>query len=255
MDFVEAYRVSPREGAVRLANLVAGPELAAWVRWLDVQHREFAGSIDATADVRDVEFVQAIEAQRASGAQVGLSASVIFTFDPVDDDAIELSRILDGPVTLVRTSTGAYRVFDLLRNGVPMSDGIELFRGETQTDGGVRVVLDSLFMFPPNWQFNLIVENDGDRDVLLDTSALALFDGDRRIDGIGTGSLVVIPPGGAVDGILVFPAQDAAAGRTLAFSYLAGEEVLRFQFPLEDIVTVVPPPPPTDAGTEEVAPS
>lgn len=251
VDFVEAYRSSPDEGTGPLAHLVAGEELDAWVRWLDVQHREFDGTIEANSDVRDVEFIGTLEARRARGSQVGLSASVTFRFDPVGDEPIELVRVLDGPVTLVQTDPGTYRVIDLLRNGVPMSDGIELFANEERVEGGVTVRLDSLFMFPPNWQFNLIVGNQSGADVVLDPAGAALFEdtgtGFDRIDGVITPSLGVIPAGATVDGLMVFPAQATAQGRVLSLVYAAGRDALRFEFPLDDLVTVVPPPPPEDA--------
>jgi len=253
VSFIEAYRASPNEGVGPLARLVAGQELASWVRWLGVQHREFDGTIDAASDVRDVEFIGTLEARRANAAQVGLSASVTFTFDPQDDDPIELVRVLDGPVTLVRTAPGTYRVIDLLRNGVPMSDGIEVFRDEERTEGDVRVRLDSLFMFPPNWQFNVVVSNEGDEDVVLDPAGAALFvetaDGFERVDGIVTSSLGVVPAGGAVDGLMVFPAQETAQGRVLSLVYGTGKDALRFEFPLDDLVTMVPPPPPADEAS------
>jgi hypothetical protein len=252
VSFVEAYRASPEQGVLPLAGSVAGQDLASWVRWLGVQHREFDGTIEAAADVRDVEFVGTLESRRASGAQVGLSASVTFVFDPVDADPIELVRVLDGPVTLVRTELGVYRVIDLLRNGVPMSDGIQVFRNEQHTEGDVTVRLDSLFMFPPNWQFNVIIANEGDQDIALDPAGVALFVdtgvGFERVDGVITSSLDAVPAGGTVDGLMVFPAQDTANGRVLSLVYGTGKDALRFEFPLDDLVSVVPPPPPPPEG-------
>lgn len=251
VDFVHAYASSPTEGVGKLANLVAGSPLAAWVRWLDVQHREFTGSIRAVADIRDVEFVATIEARRAMGAQVDLSASVTFAFAPDDAPAFERARILDGPVTLVRTATGTYRVLDLLRDGVLMSNGIQIFPEETRSEGALTVRLDSLFMFPPNWQFNVVIENTGDEDALIDRESVALFvrqsgGGFGRIEGVVTGSLATVPAGGVVDGILAYPMQDDEDGRVLSLGYRDGRDVLLFEFPLDDLVNVVPPPPPTD---------
>jgi hypothetical protein len=259
VEFIEAYRASPQEGIGPLFSLVAGPDLAEWVRWLDVQHREFDGAIEAISDVRDVEFVGAISDEETTSAQVGLSASVIFTFSPIGDDPIELVRVLDGPVTLVRTAPANYRVFDLLRNGVPMSDAIVSFRNQQRTRGDVTVRLDSLFMFPPRWQFNIIIENRSDVDLVLDPAGAALFvegaDGFARIDGDVTGSLLLVPAGTAIDGLMAFDAQDTADGRVLALAYGTGPRALLFEFSLGDLVTVVPPPPPTDEGSEPVAPN
>jgi len=259
VEFVEAYRESPDQGVGRLRQLVVGPDLRSWVRWLDVQHREFEGTIESAADVRDVEFIGAVTARRIPLASVGLSASVLFRFDPPDDDPIDLVRVLDGPVTLIRTAPGTYRVEDLLRNGVPMSDGIQPFRRQVRAEGGVTVHLDSLFMFPPRWQFNVVIENATPHDVSLDPDGAALFvdrgDGFERVEGALTPSLRAVPSGRTAEGLMVFPAQRSADGRVLSLVYGRGPKALRFEFPLQDLVTAVPPPAPTDEGTAEPAPS
>ena len=259
VDFVEAYRASPDQGVGPLIGLIAGEELAEWVRWLDVQHREFDGEIDGVSDVRDVEFVRTLTARRASAAQVGLSASVTFTFAPLDDDPFELVRVLDGPVTLLRTDVGNFRVLDLLRNGVPMSDGIEPFTGEHRSEDGVTVRLESLFMFSPLWQFNVTVSNTTDEDVLLDPAGAALFiargDGFDRVDGTLTDSLTFVPAGSTIDGLMVFDEQGTAEGRVLSLVYGSGSDRRVFEFPLGDLVTAVPPPPPTSEDAEAGAPN
>jgi hypothetical protein len=108
-------------------------------------------------------------------------------------------------------------------------------------------------MFPPSWQFNLEVTNDGTDAALLDPDGSALFvdsgDGFDRVDGVITPSLNVLAGGETVDGLMVFPAQDAAKGRVLSLVYGRGRQALRFEFPLDDLVTVVPPPPPEDEAT------
>jgi hypothetical protein len=258
VDFVEAYRASPEQGVGPLLGLVAGEELAEWVRWLDVQHREFDGEIAGISDVRDVEFVGSITARRTSAAQVGLSASVTFTFAPVGDDPIELVRVLDGPVTLVRADVGDFRVLDLLRNGVPMSDGIEPFTGERRSEDGVTVRLESLFMFSPLWQFNVTVSNTTDQNAVLDPAGAALFvergDGFDRVDGTLTNSLTIVPAGTTIDGLMVFDEQASAEGRVLSLVYGSGPDRRVFEFPLGDLVTAVPPPPPTGEDSGAGAP-
>lgn len=248
VDFVSAYAASPTEGSIALANLVATDELHSWVRWLDVQNREFAGSIDATADIRDVEFIGSVRTRQATGAQVALSASVTFAYAPVDAEAFDLARILDGPVTLLRADDGVYKVVDLLRDGVSMSDGIQLFQDQTQTHGTVEVTLDSLFMFPPNWQFNVIVRNLGVDPITIDPGAVGLSvggpDAFQRVDGVVTTSLTVIPPGTEAAGIMAYPLQDSASGTVLTVVYRTARKVLRFEFPLDHLFTAVPAPPP-----------
>lgn len=253
VDFIDAYAASPTEGIGALAELVSGPELDSWVRWLDVQHREFGGSIDAVADVRDVEFIGSIDAGPARRAQVGLSASVTFLFESSDAENFELSRILDGLV-LLRTDGGAYRVMDLQRDGVPMSTGIELFRGETRSEANVDVTLDSLFMFAPNWQFNVLVRNSGPDPLVLNPDLVGLYVGGaggfERVEPVLTRSLALVPPGTQAEGILAFRAQQSATDRVLSLAYGSGRDLLRFDFPLDQLVTVVPPPPPTAAEPE-----
>ncbi|MEX2204067.1 MAG: hypothetical protein WD965_08250 [Actinomycetota bacterium] len=255
VDFIDAYAASPIEGVGPLAHLVVGPELGSWVHWLNVQHREFGGSIDAVADVRDVEFIASVDARRAMGAQVGLSASVTFLFEPLDEESFERARILDGLVTLLEAEKGAYRVIDLQRDGVPMSAGIELFREETRSEGAAEATLDSLFMFPPNWQFNVVVRNSGREPLILEPDLAGLYvdgpEGFERLDPVITGSLALIPPGMETEGILAFPLQDSAQGRVLTLAYRSGRHLVQFDFPLDELVNVVPPPPPTTAGSEQ----
>src|SRR4029450_9579880 len=258
VEFVEAYRESPHQGVRRLRQLVVGPALRSWVRWLDVQHREFDGTIESAGAVSEVDSIGAVAARRIPFASVGLSASVQFRFDPRDDDPIDLVRVLDGPVTLIRPAAGTSRVEDLLRNGVPMSDSIQPLRHQVRTEGGVTVRLDSLFMFPPKWQFNVVVRNASPHDVSLDPDGAALFvdrgDGFERVEGALTASLGTVPAGETVAGLMVFQAQRSADGRVLSLAYGTGTRPLRFEFPLQDLVTAVPPPAPTDVGAAEAAP-
>ena len=255
VDFVEAYRDSPTDGIDPLMALVAGPDLSSWAKWLNVQNTEFDGKIQGAADVRDVEFVGAVSTPRASGASVGLSASVAFRFSPNGDKPFEFVRILDGPVTLVRTSPGSYLVLDLVRDGVPMSDSIQPFRNQTRTQSGVTVRMDSLFMFMPNWQFNVIVENRSDHDIELAVDGAALFvdrgDGFDRVGGTVavTPSLETIPAGQTVEGLVAFRAQPSADGRVFSLTYGQGKDALSFQFPLGDLIEQVPPPAPSDGQT------
>jgi hypothetical protein len=258
VEFVSAYAASPTEGVGALARSVANAELASWVRWLDVQHREFDGTIEAVADVRDVEFVGAIDEDQTRFAQVALSASVVFQVDPEDEDAFELVRILDGAVALVRTDDATYKVFDLQRDGVRMSEGIQVFRGEVRRERAVTVQLDSLFMFPPNWQFNVVIRNAATEPLFLVPDAVGLYvdegDGFERLPPVVSDSLEIVPPGSEVEGILAFPLQPTASGRVLTLGYALGRgerSGVLFEFPLQGLVTSVPPPPPTDEETAE----
>jgi hypothetical protein len=250
LEFLEAYAGSPRDGGAALADLVTGPELERWAFWLAVQNAQFPGLVEGSRDVRSLAFVGTAPTERALGAQVNLGASVTFGYAPVDGDPFVRTRILDGPVTLVSTRAGDWRVLDLTRDGVPMSDGIELFQDEVRSDGGMSVRLDSLFMFVPNWQFNVVVENRTGSEVRLDPNATGLFvrradGGFERLRGALSPALAVLPTGSGVQSMLNYPLQDSAEGRVLVLAFRQDGRAFRFEFPLGDLVTAVPPPPPT----------
>jgi len=248
LEFVDAYADTPQDGGAALADLVTGPELERWVFWLAVQNAQFPGTVEGSSDVRTVRFVGTAPANRGLGARVDLGASVTFAYAPADGEPFERSRILDGPATLVSTRAGDWRVLDLTRDGVPMSDGIELFEDETRMDGGMSVRLDSLFMFTPNWQFNVVVENRTGDEVHLDAAATGLYvrdaaGGFERIDGAVSPALDVLPAGTGVQSVLSYPLQESSEGRVLVLAFRADGRDYRFDFPLEDLVTPVPPPP------------
>lgn len=250
LEFLDAYTRTPADGGAALAELVAGRELQRWAFWLAVQNAQFPGSIEGTHDVRTVDFVGATPTEEALGAQVDLGASVTFGFSPAGGEPFERTRILDGPATLVSTRAGDWRVLDLTRDGVPMSDGIELFADEVRTDAGLSVRLDSLFMFAPSWQFNVVVENRTSSGVRLDRDATGLYvratdGGFERLDGAISPALAALPAGAGVQSLLSYPLQDSADGRVLVLTFRRGERAFRFDFPLEDLVTAVPPPAPT----------
>lgn len=258
IEFVDAYADAAADGGAGLEDLVTGDELKSWVRWLAVQNAQFPGRVDGHPDLRSVAFVGTTRTPRAVGAQVDLGASIRFSYAPAQGEPFDRTRILDGPVTLVSSSPGGWRVLDLTRDGVPMSDGIELFKDETRTEGGVTVRLDSLFMFTPNWQFNVIVENRTDGELRLDPEGTALFvqrsAGEfDRVEGVVSPALTMLPSGTGVQSLLSFPLQDSAKGRVLLLTFRERDRIYRLDFPLEELVTTVPPPPPTSEGQEPVS--
>ena len=189
------------------------------------------------------------------GAQVGLSASVTFLFAPLDDGSLRARPDPRRARDAVADGEGSYRVIDLQRDGVPMSAGIELFREETRIEGPAEVTLDSLFMFPPNWQFNVVVRNSGRTPLILEPDLVGLYvegaAGFERLEPVITGSLALVPPGMDAEGILAFPLQDSGQGRVLTLAYLSGRKLVQFDFPLDELVNVVPPPPPTTEDSEQ----
>ncbi len=259
LDFLNAYAASPDDGGLALTQIVAGPKLASWVRWLAVQNAEFAGAITAEPVARSATFDGTLKLQGAIGARVELGASVTFSYTPAEGDPFDRNRVLDGPMGLLEVGPANWRVIDFTRDGVPMSQGIQLFRKVSRTKDGVRVSVDSLFAFTPNWQFNVTVENHGRAGALLDPNGAVLFTkrsgGYDRIDGVTTPSLRTVAAGSSAAGILAFPLQDDPKGKIVALVYRAGGRTIRFAFKLSAFVETSGAPAPTASVTPAASPS
>jgi len=247
LDFVNAYAHATEDDGARLSALVVGPKLTAWVHWMTVQNQQFDGTISGTADVRSVAFVDSFLVENAVGGRVNMGASVTLTYDPTAGQTFDRTRIMDGPVTLLRTGTAEWRVVDATRDGQSMDDGIQLFRELSMTSHGVTVSLHSLFMFTPSWQFNVTVVNRTGGLIRIEPVGLALLvrrqgAPPQRTRGVYTQALVTLPGGFDAEGLVGFPQQEEARGRTLSLAYrLAGGRHVTFLFTLGDVVTQVPP--------------
>ena len=247
--FVVAYADAPKDGGRELASLVTGPKLAAWVHWLGVQDREFQGTIAGRPEIRHVAFVGELRTGSTTGAEVALDASVNFTYRPTGQASFSRSRDLTGPLILVQTGPVDWKVFDATRDGALMSDGIDLFDHVAIQADGVTIRLESVFLFAPNWQFNVVVTNRSGSEIQLDTDRMGLYvkTGAKsygRVDGVATGSLAAIAPHTTVEGLMAFPGQASAKGRVLSIAYRAGRRALPpFAFPLQGIVTLPSPAP------------
>jgi hypothetical protein len=259
LAFLDAYADAPADGVERLRSLVAGPDLRSWVRWLGVQNREFDGTIDGTVELRSAAFVASIPIKKAIGAQVDLGASVAFHFAPADAPAFDRTRILDGPVTLLRTGLGQWKIVDVTRDGSSMDAGITRLQGRPHVLGRVSVRLDSLFRFVPNWQFNVVVTNRTNGTVGLDPAASALVvrgaGGAQAVTTVPSVSLAAIPPGATVEGLIAVPYQQTARGRVLTLPFVSGDgTVRRFAFKLSGLIPQLPAPS-TGAGSPSPASS
>jgi hypothetical protein len=247
LDFVNAYAHATEDDGARLSALVVGPKLTAWVHWMTVQNQQFDGTISGSAEVRSVAFVDSFLVENAVGSRVNLGASVTLTYDPAAGETFDRTRIMDGPVTLLRTGTAEWRVVDATRDGQSMDDGIQLFRELSMASHGVTVSLHSLFMFTPSWQFNVTVVNHTGGLIRFEPEGLALLvrrqgAPPQRTRGVYTQALVALPSGFDAEGLVGFPQQEEARGRTLSLAYrLAGGRHVTFSFPLGDVVTQVPP--------------
>ncbi len=247
LDFVNAYAHATLDDGARLSTLVVGPKLTAWVHWMTVQNQQFDGTISGVADVRSVSFVDSFLVQNAVGAQLNLGASVTFTYDPADGETFARTRIMDGPVTLLRAGTAQWRVVDATRDGQSMDDGIQLFQDVSMASHGVTVSLHSLFMFTPAWQFNVTVVNGTGGLIRFEPNRLGLDVRQQdaptqRTEGVYTQALDVLPSGFHAEGLVGFPQPEQAKGQILSLAYrLAGGRHVEFDFPLGDVVTQVPP--------------
>jgi hypothetical protein len=247
LDFVNAYAHTTEDDGARLSALVVGPKLTAWVHWMTVQNQQFDGTISGIGDVRSVAFIDSFLVRNAVGGQVNLGASVTFTYEPADGQAFDRTRIMDGPVTLLRTGMAEWRVVDATRDGQSMDDGIQLFHDVSMASHGVTVSLHSLFMFTPAWQFNVTVVNRTGGLIRFEPDRLGLFvrrqgAPAQRMEGVYTEALDALPSGFDAEGLVGFPQQDEAKGRTLSLAYrLAGGRHVTFAFPLGEVVTQVPP--------------
>ncbi|MFB3738124.1 MAG: hypothetical protein ACE14W_04065 [Candidatus Velamenicoccus archaeovorus] len=257
LDFVRAYAEAPADGGAALSAMVAGPKLTEWVRWLAIQNGEFRGTIGASVEVRSIELVGIVPVQGGVGARLELGASVTFAFDPVGDRPFRRTRILDGPVTLIRVGRADWKVLDATRDGASMDGGIQLFDGLQQERHGVTLRLDSLFRFTPNWQFNVLVRNRTGAPIRLAGGAVLLVENDgetARRHGVVTASLERVPDGATVAGLAAFPLQPSPRGRILVLAYRTADgRRLDFAFPMARRITPsgVPPtasPAPPDAS-------
>lgn len=251
LDFVAAYAHAHDDGGAALLSVVDGPKLRAWAHWFDVQNRAFPGTVAVSADVGSVRFVGTGSVGGVPGAEVDLGASLTFDYRPQGAAAFSVTRSLDGPMTLVRVGTGDWRVIDATRDGQPMDSAIQLFKNVEQAKQNVTVTVDSVFMFAPRWQFNVIVRNASSSPVVLDTAATAVYvkqPGGAYVptkETAITPSLVTIAPGATIEGLVSVPSQPSARNRILEIPFALGGKLLRFQFALQGVLSQVPVPVPT----------
>jgi hypothetical protein len=247
LAFLSAYANAPSAGVSTLRALVVGADLRSWVRWLGVQNREFDGTIDGTIDLRSATFAAIVPIRKAVVAAVDVGASVTFGYAPRDGEPFDLTRILDGPITLRREGTADWRIVDVTRDGASMDAGITRFDGQTHHLAGVSVRLDSVFRFVPYWQFNLVVTNDTDAIVRLDPAAAALLvrasDGPQTVMTVPSRSLGAIRPGATVEAVVDVPYRDSARGTALSLPFIGSDGRLRrFLFPLGGLIDPVSGP-------------
>ncbi|MFM7718474.1 MAG: hypothetical protein ACKO8G_03135 [Actinomycetota bacterium] len=252
LAFVRAYADTGADRGLALSRLVAGPDLAEWVRWLGIQTVEFEGVIRGHPDITDVTFAQVASTDEYDLARVRVRASVTFEYEPVDDDPFEITRVLDGPMLLLRVGVADWRVVDLTRDGRTISDGIRDLGDERFRDDGGDLVLvaHSAFLFPVGWQFNVTVENRTSERIELRSAVLETDIGEE--DGVATPALTSIPTATGAIGILAFPVGTDLSGATLVLRYRTSDGgIVTLRADLAELVGDAPAttsPAPTEAA-------
>lgn len=252
LAFVRAYADTGADRGLALSRLVAGPDLAEWVRWLGIQTVEFEGIVRGHPDIGDVTFAQLASTDEYDLARVRIRASVTFEYEPVDDDPFEITRVLDGPMLLLRVGVADWRVVDLTRDGRTISDGIRDLGDERFHDdnGDLLLVAHSAFLFPVGWQFNVTVENRATGRIELRSATLETDGGSA--DGVATGALTSIPTATGAIGILAFPVGTDLSGAALVLRYRTADgDTVTLRADIADVVGDAPAttsPGPTEAA-------
>jgi hypothetical protein len=245
--FVRAYANDTGADPRTLARLVNGERLRRWVHWLGIQDREFPGTISGAVENNQIGPAAPFELASVPGSEsllrdVDVQATITFSFRPDDGDEITLSRSLDGPMRLVfDDDLGTWSVLDFTRDGIPLSRTFEIVAESAEASkGGVDVAIDS-FVSVPYWQFFLRMSTG--RDIGLAPRDIVLLDADGRRVAVArevTASLRSLTAGGAVEGIVTFPAQATADGLTLRITTRGPAGATPFDFRLGGLIHPIP---------------
>ena len=247
-SFVQAYADTASDEGLALSRLVMGSSLSEWVRWLAVQNGQFAGVIRSRVSTVEVRGLQVASTERYDMAQVLLTASVTFQYEPFGAAPFERTRVLDGPLTLVRTGVDEWRVLDVTRDGLAISEGVRDLGDDRVTAGDVTVELHSAFLFEAGWQFNVTVENATGGAIRIDGVTLITATG--ASDGVATGPLLSIPRGSGAIGILAFPAGTDLTRPVLEVRYATADgTIVTVRARLAATIGAVPGASPTPAPT------
>lgn len=232
--FVEAYADAAEDRGRALGRLVVGQELTRWVRWLGVQNGQFEGTIRGSAEVAEVRFLGVALGDTYDVARVRIRATVTFSYAPADAEAFSLERVLDGPMLLVRVGEEDWKVADFTRDGVALSEGVRDLGREAIAADGVRIVLDSAFLFPVGLQVNVTVENRSDGSIRLE--GVALVAGGDPVDGRATAPLRILPPATGAIGILSFGGITDARDATIELRFRTERGAVTLRIPIGDLL-------------------
>jgi hypothetical protein len=218
--FVDAYARSPSDDGEALRPLVGTPLLRRWAAWLQVQNDGFPGVITGAASAILIGPAAPFEVESVPGSaeilrQVDVRASVAFSFEPDDGEPFTVSRSLDGPMRLIRTSEGDWSVVDFTRDAIPLSGQFQVVDDAGAASAAADVTI-AVFFAAPIWQFGLMVrastplQLSGDRITLVDADGATV-----ATAGAVTTQLERIPSGSTVRGLVTFEPRSSADGLSL----------------------------------------
>lgn len=235
LRFVEAYRATVL-GGDDLEALAATPLMRRFAYWLAVTNRAFPGEIAATSTVSEIGPGISVGAD-GRVLDVELAAQVDVVAQPPEGDPLQLSVPLVGPVRLVATAPGAWRVIDFVRFGRPVS-GAFIPLDLVYERPGLRITLDSVGVVP-TWSFFVRIAAIGQQALTLAEADVSLV----SIDGEVVGEvievsppLLQIAPGDRVDGALTFEPLNRTRGVSLRIDFAGASGPDPLEIPLGQIV-------------------
>ena len=224
--FLQAYVDAPHDGVARLRELSAARDLRRWARWLGVQNRELPGRQDGELELSAVGGSTRVPIEARPGdlvRDIEVDATAWFRLTPRTGEPLVTSRVLDGPVRVVHTGPGQWQVFEVTRDGVPLTREFEVLRPPiTARSGGLTVTLDS-FVSVPVWQFDLIVHPEA-TPITLDASDAELIDRAGVVvarANVVTRSIAAPRRPGDVEGFVTFDPLSSSRGLTLRLRFIA----------------------------------
>lgn len=244
--FVDAYAAATGQDAPQLQALVGTDLLRRWVHWLDVQNREFPGSITGSVSASQIGpaapfSVSTIPGSEAVLRQVDVLASVTFSFQPSGGAPVTVTRSLDGPMRLILDPSVGWKVLDFTRDGIPLSREFQVVKRASASGDGARVNVVS-FLSVPYWEFGIVASVRGALAVA--PARTALVDASGRVVAPAravTSSLSPIRPGSPVEGIVTFSPQASAEGLSLRLVLRSpGGGPITLEIPLTGAIDPVP---------------
>ena len=244
--FVDAYAAATGPDSASLRTLAGTDLLRGWVHWLDVQNREFPGTITGSVSTNQIGpaapfSVSSVPGSEAILRQVEVAATVTFSFDPSAGSPVTVTRSLDGPMRLILDPKSGWKVLDFTRDGIPLSREFQVVNGATASKDGLRIEVVS-FLSVPYWEFGLVVTDR--TSVSVASKKTALVDANGSIVAAAravTSSLDPVAAGSPVEGIVTFPAQASADGLTLRLVLrVPGAGVTALDIPLKGLIDPVP---------------